>query len=257
MEYQTVYNIGLLDDLHNYFPDILYNRGRFTTVPQLLEYVHQQIDSRVNPFRRGAELYRESAATTITNAFTTPPRGPQQTQTAPPAPPRRPTRRIVPERIATPAPTVPPLVSADFITETYDITSLLNMTAIPPVIASPINTPFRSQTQNLGVLGSLLNILEGFPRTAGIPPDAFTNVPVVPSPEQIDAATTLRAARAEDEREACAVCQENYTEGQAIRSLNHCNHGFHRNCIDPWFERNVHCPVCRHDIRETDDSSTD
>jgi hypothetical protein len=25
---------------------------------------------------------------------------------------------------------------------------------------------------------------------------------------------------------------------------------FHQTCIDAWFERNVRCPMCRHDIRE-------
>lgn len=244
--YQTIYNIGLLDDLHNYFPEILYNRGRFQTVPQLLEYVHTQIQSHVNPFTRGYTAY-ESERTTqtldsmfhraqnVATTLQTPPRVQVQAQQAPGAPRRAPRR-----------------ATAEVVTETFDLSSLLNMTTVPPVIASPINTGLRHQAQDLGVLGSLLSILEGFPRVPNPvgAAEAFAPVVVRPTQEQIDAASALRGATIEDETEACAVCQENYTEGQAIRSLNHCNHNFHRNCIDPWFERNVHCPVCRHDIRE-------
>jgi hypothetical protein len=255
VNYQTVYHIGLLDDLHNYFPEILYNHGRFQSVPQLLEYVQQQIQSRVNPFARGAEIHRGNmSASHAANLFTTPPR-PLRQPAAPVAPgaPRRAPRIVAAEQREVPrvVAAAPPVVATDFITETYDLTPLLNLTAIPPTIPSPIQTSFRSQTQNISVLGSLLNMLEAFPRTAGIPPEVFQNVPVVPSQEQIDAATTLRAARAVDEQEACAVCQDSYTEGQAVRTINHCSHSFHRNCIDPWFERNVHCPVCRYDIRDS------
>lgn len=244
--YQTIYNIGLLDDLHNYFPEILYNRGRFQTVPQLLEYVHTQIQSQVNPFTRGYTAYESERtaqnldsmfhrAQNVATTLQTPPRVQVQAQQVPGAPRRAPRR-----------------ATAEVVTETFDLSSLLNMTTVPPVIASPINTGFRHQAQDLGVLGSLLNILEGFPRVPNptAAAEAFASVVVRPTQEQIDAASALRGATTEDENEACAVCQENYTEGQAIRTLNHCSHSFHRNCIDPWFERNVHCPVCRHDIRE-------
>ena len=75
--------------------------------------------------------------------------------------------------------------------------------------------------------------------------------PVIVSPSQqdIDSATSLRAALAADEEQACSICQDSYTEGQALRTISHCTHKFHKNCIDIWFERNVRCPVCRYDIR--------
>jgi hypothetical protein len=34
--------------------------------------------------------------------------------------------------------------------------------------------------------------------------------------------------------------------------MNVCHHTFHKSCIDTWFQENVHCPVCRHDIRLTE-----
>ena len=42
----------------------------------------------------------------------------------------------------------------------------------------------------------------------------------------------------------CAVCQENYTEGEEIIHLP-CKHIFHPSCILNWLELNGTCPVCR------------
>ena len=30
-----------------------------------------------------------------------------------------------------------------------------------------------------------------------------------------------------------------------IRTINLCNHKFHRACIDIWFEKKNNCPICR------------
>ena len=47
----------------------------------------------------------------------------------------------------------------------------------------------------------------------------------------------------------CAVCQDQLKKEQEARTINHCSHMFHRECIDRWFETNVQCPCCRYDIR--------
>lgn len=83
------------------------------------------------------------------------------------------------------------------------------------------------------------------------PPQNLQPVIVSPSQQEIDTATTLRAALAADEEQSCSICQDSYTEGQALRTISRCTHNFHKNCIDTWFERNVRCPVCRYDIRGT------
>jgi hypothetical protein len=59
--YQTVYGVTLLDDLHNYFPRILYNPQQFQTVPDLLSYVQQTTRTRFNLFDNGLRQY----ATTV------------------------------------------------------------------------------------------------------------------------------------------------------------------------------------------------
>jgi hypothetical protein len=51
--YETIYSVGLLDDIHNYFPDILYHPSRFITVPEVLLYVQQCVQQRFNLLEHG------------------------------------------------------------------------------------------------------------------------------------------------------------------------------------------------------------
>jgi Ring finger domain len=59
--YQTIYGSVLLDDIHNYFPQLLYRSERFQTLPQVFGYVHRQIDANFNLGARGRRFYQESA----------------------------------------------------------------------------------------------------------------------------------------------------------------------------------------------------
>ncbi|KAI5422232.1 hypothetical protein KIW84_045628 [Lathyrus oleraceus] len=43
----------------------------------------------------------------------------------------------------------------------------------------------------------------------------------------------------------CAVCLCDVVEGEKVRVLPKCNHGFHLDCIDMWFESRSTCPLCR------------
>lgn len=43
----------------------------------------------------------------------------------------------------------------------------------------------------------------------------------------------------------CAVCLAEIADGEKARLLPKCNHGFHVECIDTWFQSNSTCPVCR------------
>jgi hypothetical protein len=80
-------------------------------------------------------------------------------------------------------------------------------------------------------------------------PQNLDPVLVIPTPEQLEQGTQLLQATNGHESQNCSICQDSFTEGQAIRKFRVCQHEFHRNCIDVWFQRNVHCPVCRHDVR--------
>ncbi|KAI3444418.1 hypothetical protein Pfo_001083 [Paulownia fortunei] len=47
---------------------------------------------------------------------------------------------------------------------------------------------------------------------------------------------------------SCTICLEEYSPQDTIRCIILCQHYFHANCIDQWFEKNSSCPVCRTSI---------
>lgn len=46
----------------------------------------------------------------------------------------------------------------------------------------------------------------------------------------------------------CAVCLSEVVQGEKARLLPRCNHGFHVDCIDMWFQSHSTCPLCRNPI---------
>jgi hypothetical protein len=72
----------------------------------------------------------------------------------------------------------------------------------------------------------------------------WDSVNVPPTINQINAAVE-RLIPVHDT--TCSICQEAVTSATRIR---HCQHSFHGNCINNWFDLNPRCPVCRYDIRE-------
>jgi hypothetical protein len=225
-EYEDVYYVRLLDDIHNYFPDLLYNPGRFGTVRDVLGYLQEQTQLRFNLFQQGLRRHRRRMPPSYN----------------PPPPPQSPffqNRRFSPTTMPTTMPTTyinPGLTGqVDFVTETFDLTPMVSGLTMPQ---SDAGTSY---------LDTLVRIL--------MSTRAQEPVIVVPTEEQINRSTLLQMASTEEEQHTCTVCQENYTDGQAMRKIHHCGHTFHKNCIDTWFERNVHCPVCRFDIREHAEST--
>lgn len=43
----------------------------------------------------------------------------------------------------------------------------------------------------------------------------------------------------------CAICLSEFEEGEGIRVLGRCNHGFHVHCIEQWLSSHSSCPTCR------------
>lgn len=43
----------------------------------------------------------------------------------------------------------------------------------------------------------------------------------------------------------CAICLGEFVEGNEIRVLPQCGHGFHVGCIDTWLGSHSSCPSCR------------
>jgi hypothetical protein len=88
----------------------------------------------------------------------------------------------------------------------------------------------------------------------------FEDVTVFPSNDEIDSASDLLEATEVPEDTICSVCQHHEYRSQdradgtrqpQWRRL-HCEHEFHRPCVDRWFTQSVYCPVCRNDIRNVD-----
>ncbi|KAL3744098.1 hypothetical protein ACJRO7_013366 [Eucalyptus globulus] len=47
----------------------------------------------------------------------------------------------------------------------------------------------------------------------------------------------------------CAVCLDEFSQGQWCRKLVGCGHVFHKSCVDTWLVKVAACPVCRSPVR--------
>ena len=47
--------------------------------------------------------------------------------------------------------------------------------------------------------------------------------------------------------EECSICCEEYTVNEYKRTLDDCDHTFHKRCCDKWIRVNMTCPICRTD----------
>lgn len=237
MSQQNIYSIQLLNDLHNYFPDILYNPGRFNNVQDLLDYIRRVAD--VNPYTRGMNIYNSRQTlrqnNTAQSAFT--PITLRQTSTS--TEPIRP-HPSVPTHILS-RPTGSIMTPEEPIHPTR-VSSNIRTRNITNPSDNLINMLFSGFLG--GDIGNITTIY-----TDEIQTFLNENVPVYPTQEQITNASRLYHASTRQEN-ICTICQDNIEPEQHIRQLNGCNHYFHKLCIDTWFRQNVHCPTCRQDIRE-------
>lgn len=48
----------------------------------------------------------------------------------------------------------------------------------------------------------------------------------------------------------CPICLGDFEQGEKVRVLPMCHHGFHMKCIDTWLESHSSCPTCRHSLLE-------
>lgn len=61
-------------------------------------------------------------------------------------------------------------------------------------------------------------------------------------PAAVVFAAGMKLAGAEAE---CAICLSEFVEGEGIRVLEKCKHGFHVQCIRKWLDSRSSCPTCR------------
>ncbi|KAA0060638.1 putative RING-H2 finger protein ATL19 [Cucumis melo var. makuwa] len=43
----------------------------------------------------------------------------------------------------------------------------------------------------------------------------------------------------------CAICLEDFENGELCQNFPVCNHIFHYSCIQHWLKKNMTCPICR------------
>ncbi|KAL6653464.1 hypothetical protein ACP70R_009042 [Stipagrostis hirtigluma subsp. patula] len=48
----------------------------------------------------------------------------------------------------------------------------------------------------------------------------------------------------------CAICLGEFDDGEKVRVLPRCHHGFHVQCIDMWLAAHSSCPICRSSLVE-------
>lgn len=48
----------------------------------------------------------------------------------------------------------------------------------------------------------------------------------------------------------CAICLGDFADGEKVRVLPRCHHGFHVRCIDMWLATHSSCPTCRDSLLE-------
>jgi hypothetical protein len=304
---QQIYSIQLLNDLHNHFPELLYNTSRFQNIQDVLGYIRNVAE--ISPYTIGLQRYNSSNRANMPHINIRPAHNIQPNTTRihnvtpvtarqPVAPTARQT--VVPTTRQTISPTVVPTVVPN--TRQSAVPNAVQsavQSAVPNValnMESTVLSPFNirtnttrtatTRTNNSNVLPTLVALYDEIPiqlqnsilstsvdnntntlinslveglfdnilenRTSM---NTFLNERVVvhPTNDEIENASS-RYVATNVQDDICNICQENFDQAQEIRRLTFCNHSFHRECVDRWFSSNVHCPTCRHDIREIDEN---
>lgn len=223
--YERVYDVGLLDDLHNYFPGLLYEPDRFRTVSDVLNYIRQNTSRRFNLFDYGARQHLQQQNTRASSN-----RVPQNTFT----------RQVPVVNRWT-----PPVVTQPSHLE-FDLTNAVDIALLAPLLRSLDRLTGLDSPAPPPMAHTPIQRVGGGNRFTGL----FQDIVVHASQELIDAASNMRTLLM-DVEESCSICQDRMRQGENIRRLNACQHEFHGACVDNWFlHRSVLCPVCRHDIRD-------
>ena len=83
-------------------------------------------------------------------------------------------------------------------------------------------------------------------------------VVVAPTAREIAEATseiTISDLDNSEEERRCPITMERFSEDTEILKINQCGHCFTKNALLRWFRNHVSCPVCRLDIRNTEENS--
>ena len=208
--YSRVYRIGLLDDLHNYFPELLYNIESFQTVQDVLQYIRTRTTRRFNIFDNAMREY--------TN------------------------------RNQTREPFINPQNVVHRYTDPLGQPSFSQPSFSQPSFSQPIQARQSfAQADYTSILIPLISSL-GEPRIAR--PRVFYEDVVVHASEEIINQTTTQTTLIVDAEENCSVCQDQMKKDDSVRALRCTHIFHTSCIDPWLLNRSVLCPTCRHDIRE-------
>lgn len=285
------YTVQLLNDLHNHFPELLYNHQRFQTGADIIGYVNNIV--RLSPVHGAFHYYQqqyhayyhpEHARGVIDDLYMPPPASYPPSPTYPPPP-----SAVAASPVMAPAaPSLQDLIGAaeedDDLSQLYGGHAPSNHNLRIPILPLLPSVQVRSGRAAAAVAAASL----AAPPAAAAPPSArssarimrfsqiiplsdasveaifnqlmqdalpanlhelLEDVPVIPTEAHLRN-NTIVSRLSEDVDDNCAICQDPLLANHDIRTLNYCDHMFHKQCIDTWFQRHIHCPCCRHDVRE-------
>lgn len=243
---REIYGYVILDEIHELFPELLYDNIIFPhdESERILGWIRFRLSNLFpQTFNYSRQQYIQSLAAQRRNTYNDwtwllnpVPRAPQQIIMSP--------------------------LQSSLNTGTWGRNPILNDTMEEETLRVR-NRTTNGLSQNLPfddilTLTSLLisrplNPLAGF----------YDPVIVRPTPEEIQNGTQSLDSTGIAADTICPICQDHDSPRDVPntrtgwRRLIICQHVFHKHCIDRWFENHVICPICRADIRVTQQISSD
>ena len=207
------YSIGILDDIHLLFPEFLYDANLFpNNVFGPLSWLRYRMSQNFPQTYRRYRLNYEAMH-------------------------QHSTRADYDDWVfLSGRPLQTPLRMPPYRNEFFNIT--------PPPAPAPLRT--WGGSESLGLLSLALSI-----PTENWLANFLDAVPIRPSDQDLVTGTEILQSASISQDVICTICQEHEQTPIEVewRKIRGCGHFFHKTCIDRWFSRNTHCPVCRFDIR--------
>ena len=256
MNHEYIYNIQILDDIHNYFPDLLYNQQGFNNIQDVFRYIQLHI-----PYFHLYTLNRDRYRNFMNNDIQYPNIPPHwavirdnshgQFASSMIRHIRR-NNRILEQSNEENTYQPPHQLNSTIQNTRTSVETPSAVPVTPRITFRHSIIPSNIHTINDELGNALLSTITQLFPTASIPGiNAEHLEPVIVRPTQHDINnSTVEEVWIQEESVLCTICQDNIFPGMIVRRLCQCEHCFHKECIDTWFERNVRCPICRNDIRE-------
>lgn len=109
------------------------------------------------------------------------------------------------------------------------------------------NTP-RRYTNAFNILGSLFPPMRNTQSESQFQPLTAN---------EINRATTTLLYNSGLNETRCPISWDDFIESEQICKINRCGHIFKKNALMQWFSQNNHCPVCRCDVLQTNNNTSE